>query len=189
MLQELHRQHQAHKERRVRLSTTPLRPEPAKVIAIPIEAFEVPVQIPVQVTTPAEWPPSWASYDVNVSYLPNPRAFQKFQFHTMSGLIQAAVSNFYNISRREIRSGRRAPESVHARHMAFYLCKTMTEMSLPQIGIALGGRDHTTVLHGFRRIASLMETDARTKDEVDLLTMRITDHVNAIGATGGRVRT
>jgi chromosomal replication initiator protein len=49
----------------------------------------------------------------------------------------------------------------------------MTTHSLPHIGRAFGGRDHTTVLHARRRIAQLRETDARLRDELALLAMRI----------------
>jgi chromosomal replication initiator protein len=50
-----------------------------------------------------------------------------------------------------------------------YLAKTMTSRSLPDIGRRFGGRDHTTVIHGVRKIEELRVSDAQIADDLDLL--------------------
>ena len=50
-----------------------------------------------------------------------------------------------------------------------FLAKTMTNRSLPEIGRRFGGRDHTTVMHGVRRITELRATDAQIADDLELL--------------------
>jgi hypothetical protein len=88
-------------------------------------------------------------------------------------LIRAIVAGFYRLPVTELLAQRRDRAVVWPRHVAIYLCCTMTTHSLPHIGRAFGGRDHTTVLHAKRRIAGLRETDARLRDELALLAMRI----------------
>jgi chromosomal replication initiator protein len=50
-----------------------------------------------------------------------------------------------------------------------YLCKQLTSRSLPEIGRSFGGRDHTTVMHGVRRIGELRSKDAEIADDLELL--------------------
>ncbi len=50
-----------------------------------------------------------------------------------------------------------------------YLCKHLTSRSLPEIGRRFGGRDHTTVMHGVRRIEELKSTDGQIAEDVELL--------------------
>ena len=50
-----------------------------------------------------------------------------------------------------------------------YLCKQLTTRSLPEIGRHFGGRDHTTVMHGVKRIEDLMRSDAQIAEDVELL--------------------
>ena len=54
--------------------------------------------------------------------------------------------------------------------MAMYLARTETDASFPQIGTELGGRDHTTVMHGFEKISELVETDASIRQ--DMMTIK-----------------
>ena len=65
------------------------------------------------------------------------------------------------------------PKRVRAyarpRQLAMYLAKHMTKRSLPEIGRRFGGRDHTTVMHGVKRISELMVTDSQSADDVELL--------------------
>jgi len=69
------------------------------------------------------------------------------------------TARFYNLSVEELSGRRRTKEIALARHVAMYLARELTESSLPQIGKAFGGRDHTTVLHGCDRIAENLERD------------------------------
>ena len=55
------------------------------------------------------------------------------------------------------------------RQVAMYLCKQLTNRSLPEIGRRFGERDHTTVMHGVRQIEELMATDSQLADDVELL--------------------
>jgi len=84
--------------------------------------------------------------------------------------IQKTVCEYYKIRMAEILSKRRPRSIARPRQMAMSLAKELTQHSLPEIGDAFGGRDHTTVLHACRRINDLCETDGRLReDKVKLL--------------------
>jgi hypothetical protein len=85
-----------------------------------------------------------------------------------------AVSAHYNISRTELLSSRRAREVVRPRQVIYWLARRHTTASLPEIGRRLGGRDHTTVLHGIRLIEALRESDVLLRRDVDLIDATIT---------------
>ncbi len=61
----------------------------------------------------------------------------------------------YGFRVTDLKAARRDIEASHARHVAMLLCKILTQRSLPFIGKMLGGRDHTTILHGVRKLAWL----------------------------------
>ena len=67
-----------------------------------------------------------------------------------------AVAKYYNKTINDLLSHRRTVELTLPRHVACYLCKELTLRSLPEIGRRIGGRDHTTVLHGHRKIEKLI---------------------------------
>ena len=84
--------------------------------------------------------------------------------------IQKTVCEYYKIRMAELLSKRRHRSIARPRQMAMALCKELTQHSLPEIGDAFGGRDHTTVLHACRKIVELCETDGRLReDKVKLL--------------------
>ncbi len=84
--------------------------------------------------------------------------------------IQKTVCEYYKIRMAELLSKRRHRIIARPRQMAMALCKELTQHSLPEIGDAFGGRDHTTVLHACRKIDELCETDGRLReDKVKLL--------------------
>ena len=84
--------------------------------------------------------------------------------------IQKTVCEYYKIRMAELLSKRRPRSIARPRQMAMALCKELTQHSLPEIGDAFGGRDHTTVLHACRKIEELCETDGRLReDKVKLL--------------------
>ncbi len=84
--------------------------------------------------------------------------------------IQKTVCEYYKIRMAELLSKRRHRSIARPRQMAMSLCKELTQHSLPEIGDAFGGRDHTTVLHACRKIDELCETDGRLReDKVKLL--------------------
>ncbi len=73
----------------------------------------------------------------------------------------------------DIRSARRQRAIVHARHLGMYLSKMLTTKSLGEIGRFFGNRDHATVLHAFRKIKKLMDTDKKLSKEVKALQLRL----------------
>jgi chromosomal replication initiator protein len=76
------------------------------------------------------------------------------------------VAQFYNLETKVLLGRRRSKDIVTARQMAMYLAREETGASLPQIGRALGGRDHTTVLHGHGKIHAQVEEDDRLRREM-----------------------
>lgn len=70
--------------------------------------------------------------------------------------ILCAAGNHFGIKKMDLLSNRRARGLVRARQVVMFLSKEMTTRSLPEIGRLLGGKDHTTVLHGVRKIAALI---------------------------------
>jgi chromosomal replication initiator protein len=79
--------------------------------------------------------------------------------------IQKTVAAYYKIRVADLLSKRRSRSIARPRQVAMALAKELTNHSLPEIGDAFGGRDHTTVLHGCRRVASLRETEKRLDDD------------------------
>ncbi len=79
--------------------------------------------------------------------------------------IQKTVAEYYRIPVRDLLSKRRNRSVARPRQMAMALAKELTSHSLPEIGEAFGGRDHTTVLHACRKIAQLRETEARVQED------------------------
>ena len=83
--------------------------------------------------------------------------------------VQRAVADAFNIELADILSGSRRKDLVLARHVAMYLCREHTNYSLPAIGRAFGGKDHSTILHGCKRVQALIESDPSVKEIVDTL--------------------
>ncbi|NKI35707.1 chromosomal replication initiator protein DnaA [Wenzhouxiangella sp. XN79A] len=79
--------------------------------------------------------------------------------------IQKVVARYYQLRVSDLLSKRRTRNIARPRQMAMFLSKSLTQHSLPEIGDAFGGRDHTTVLHACRKIESLCETDARFRED------------------------
>ncbi len=88
-------------------------------------------------------------------------------------LIMEEVADYFSLSVEELCSGSRNRPLVTARQIAMYLARELTEMSLPRIGKAFGGRDHTTVMHAKSKIAGLMQERRVIYDQVQELTNRI----------------
>ncbi len=83
--------------------------------------------------------------------------------------IQKTVADYYKISVSDLLSSRRTRSITRPRQMAMAMAKQLTRNSLPEIGNAFGGRDHTTVLHACRKIDELREEDHRIKEDFDNL--------------------
>ena len=83
--------------------------------------------------------------------------------------IQQAVSRYYKVKVSDLLGKRRLQSITRPRQLAMFIAKSLTSKSLPEIGRAFGGRDHTTVLHACQKMTSLLETDADLKIDYDNL--------------------
>ena len=83
--------------------------------------------------------------------------------------IQTAACAFFQVSLEELLSPRRSAHLAWARQVAMYLTRELTSESLPAIGRHFGGRDHTTVLHAWRRTRARLATDPERRQAVDRL--------------------
>ncbi|MEO7557530.1 MAG: chromosomal replication initiator protein DnaA [Gammaproteobacteria bacterium] len=88
--------------------------------------------------------------------------------------IQKTVAEYYKIRVADLLSARRTRTLARPRQLAMSLAKELTNHSLPEIGGAFGGRDHTTVLHACRKIADLKESDSRIKEDYSILVRTLT---------------
>jgi chromosomal replication initiator protein len=83
--------------------------------------------------------------------------------------IQKTVAEFYSIRVSDFKSKRRTRQIARPRQIAMSLAKELTSLSLPVIGEAFGGRDHTTVIHACKRVTELTKTDSRINEEYNTL--------------------
>ena len=79
------------------------------------------------------------------------------------------VAEHYNLTPADILSQRRNKEISYPRQVAMYLCRNMTDTPLQEIGKAMGGRDHTTVIHGIEKITKDLENTPTLQNTVDIL--------------------
>ncbi|GGD50203.1 chromosomal replication initiator protein DnaA [Pseudoxanthomonas indica] len=89
--------------------------------------------------------------------------------------IQKTVADYYGLQMKDLLSKRRTRSLARPRQVAMALAKELTEHSLPEIGDAFAGRDHTTVLHACRQIRSLMETDGKLREDWDKLIRKLSE--------------
>lgn len=83
--------------------------------------------------------------------------------------ILQCVANFYNMKVSDLKGQRRLKQLVRPRHVAMYLVRRHTELSFPEIGRLFGNRDHATVQHACKKIASLLSKDADLRNAVQTL--------------------
>jgi chromosomal replication initiator protein len=88
--------------------------------------------------------------------------------------IQKTVADYFKVRLTELLSPSRSRSLARPRQIAMALSKELTAHSLPEIGNAFGGRDHTTVLHACRRVKSLQETEPRVQDDYANLVRTLT---------------
>jgi chromosomal replication initiator protein len=87
---------------------------------------------------------------------------------TMEEIIKKTC-DYYNIRHADLTGSSRARAVARPRQMAMYLCKNLTQRSLPEIARKLGGRDHTTILYGVRKIEDLMAIDNQIAEDAEIL--------------------
>jgi len=83
--------------------------------------------------------------------------------------IQRKVAEHYNVRLSDLIGPKRLRTIARPRQVAMYLSKQLTPRSLPEIGRRFGGRDHTTIMHGVRKIEELITTDSQLSDDLQLL--------------------
>ncbi len=91
------------------------------------------------------------------------------------GNIQKVVADYYGLQIKDLLSKRRTRSLARPRQVAMALAKELTEHSLPEIGDAFAGRDHTTVLHACRQVRNLMETDGKLREDWDKLIRKLSE--------------
>ncbi|MEU0547136.1 chromosomal replication initiator protein DnaA [Micromonospora sp. NPDC005979] len=87
--------------------------------------------------------------------------------------IMVSTADYFGVSLEDLRGQSRSRVLVNARQVAMYLCRELTELSLPRIGQAFGGRDHTTVMHADRKIRQQMAERRSLYNQIAELTNRI----------------
>lgn len=87
-------------------------------------------------------------------------------------LIQDVVASYFNIKIDDFKSSRRTRNITYPRQIAMYLCRKLTDMSLPKIGEEFGGRDHTTVIHAYEKISAGLKEDEELKYTIKEITKR-----------------
>lgn len=80
--------------------------------------------------------------------------------------VMKAVSSYFNVSLAQLSGKTRAKPIAEARHVAMFLLREDSELALKQIGLLLGHRDHSTVIHGVQKVANAMSTDPRVAEHL-----------------------
>jgi len=94
-------------------------------------------------------------------------------FEVTAATIMAQTASYFSLTIDDLCGTSRSRAFVNARQIAMYLCRELTELSLPKIGQTFGGRDHTTVMHADRKIRQLMAERRSIYNQVTELTNRI----------------
>ena len=91
-----------------------------------------------------------------------------------SSVITEAVARYFDLKVDEFKSKRRSRDISFPRQIAMYLCRELTDMSLPKIGDDFGGRDHTTVIHAVEKIEDDIQNNSETRRTVEELKRNVT---------------
>ena len=90
--------------------------------------------------------------------------------------IQKVVANHYNISIADIKSNKRSTKFVIPRQIAIFISRNLTEYSYPELGSEFGGRDHSTMMHSYEKIADAIKTDSSLDTTIQQLMREIKDY-------------
>lgn len=90
-----------------------------------------------------------------------------------SSLIQDKVADYFGLKLEDFKSKRRTRNVAFPRQLAMYLCRELTDLSLPKIGEEFGGRDHTTVIHAHEKISSSISKDSQLEAMLKTIIERI----------------
>ena|SRR6185295_9609560 len=160
--------------RRKRMMPRP-SPKPAIIVAAAPEPKDIPAEVqPIEpVPVPAvEKERPYARWSFVVDHLHGANETSEVPLPSLTH-IKTIVAKHFNVSILDMESARRTKEVVWPRQIATYLCATMTRRSLPAIGRAFGGRDHTTSLSSKRKITRLAAADNRLCEELEALKKKI----------------
>jgi chromosomal replication initiator protein len=86
------------------------------------------------------------------------------------------VAEYYHLRAVDLKSPSRAKDISHARQVAIYVVRTLTEASFPKIGEVLGGRKHTTILYAYEKIREELEQHPVLKQQVEEIKLRLKNH-------------
>ncbi|MMZ67432.1 Chromosomal replication initiator protein DnaA [compost metagenome] len=87
--------------------------------------------------------------------------------------IQQKVGEYYNLKLEDFKARKRTKAIAFPRQIAMYLSRELTDFSLPKIGDAFGGRDHTTVIHAHEKISQQIKTDQDLYKVINNITEKI----------------
>jgi len=87
--------------------------------------------------------------------------------------IQKRVADYFNIGLSDMKAKKRTKQVAYPRQIAMYLVRKLTDYSLPEIGDYFGGRDHTTILHAFKKIEESIKREEQTKHLIEKLISEI----------------
>jgi chromosomal replication initiator protein len=87
--------------------------------------------------------------------------------------VKKETASFFGLKVSELTSKRRTQNIVFPRQIAMYLCRKLTDSSLPVIGKAFGGRDHSTVIHSINLVEKKLENNVEVKNTLDIITKRL----------------
>lgn len=139
-----------------------LAPQPQRVVNV--EAAPI-------IPNPAPFiPPSWATFQINVTWgkCNTANILRDTDLLSISE-IKEICCRYLGISPRDMTSHRRTIAFARPRQIAFYLVKEFTGRPLTVIGREFGGRDHTTIMHGIRKIEALMPVNPAIRAQVEWL--------------------
>ena len=88
-------------------------------------------------------------------------------------IIKDAAAEYFQVGVEQLTGAGKTRHVAHARQIAMYLCRELTDLSLPKIGDEFGGKDHTTVMYADRKIRKEMTENRGTYDEIQELTQLI----------------
>ena len=83
--------------------------------------------------------------------------------------IQKHVADHFQIKVSELKSSKRLKNIVFPRQIAMYICRNLTSLSYPEIGLKFGGKDHSTIIHAMKKIEKKMKEDLQTKIIIEKL--------------------
>ena len=99
--------------------------------------------------------------------------FNEAQKEITPEMIIKIVAEHFNVSVNDIVSKKKSQDIVYPRQLIMYLCRTLTDVALSLIGKRLGGRDHTTIIHGYEKIQHEIDVNEKIRSDVEILKKKI----------------